>query len=273
MPSYEGPLHRAGHRGVRANLSSCQLIVVDSSTDEERRECSSASPTTSGPPRGTGGFRRRTPASRRGNTSRSWMRTTRGTGKLETGPASRAQSSVGLVCSDVVFDEQGPSGGRCGASPRQHGAPGPLHQQLLGTLTVVAQRGCLTRGMFDETITASESRCGCSAASGRSISWTNRWRIRYSPDQASADRPRTLYGMSGRPDSGLIRVQGRAYAGSPEAARPRSPRDRGFSSLPELAGLWGAEGKRAEARAMLARHRRARADAAGPQAVGQSWLP
>jgi glycosyltransferase involved in cell wall biosynthesis len=192
--------------------------------------------------------------------------------------------SVGLVCSDVLFrDERGVRPGRAfaGAPPRAGMVlPDIFTDSFLGTSTVVARRECFDDvGMFDETITASEDHdmwlriCRKWAADFVDEPLAE---YRYSPDQASADRPRTLYGMAGRPDSGLIRVQERAYAESPELrALDRDRLDRGFFNLYlELAELWVVEGKRAQARTMLARHRRARG--LTPRALklwAKSWLP
>jgi glycosyltransferase involved in cell wall biosynthesis len=193
-------------------------------------------------------------------------------------------SSVGLVCADVAFfDEQGVRPGRAfaGARPRAGMVlPDVFTDSFLGTLTVVARRECFDDvGMFDETITAAEDH-------DMWLRISRKWAVdfvdeplaeyRYSPDQASADRPRTLYGMAGRPDSGLIRVQERAYSESPELrALDRAALDRGYFNLYlELAELWVAEGKRVPARAILARHRRARG--LTPRALKlwvKSWLP
>jgi glycosyltransferase involved in cell wall biosynthesis len=197
---------------------------------------------------------------------------------LERNPA------VGLVCADVLFrDENGLRPGRAfaGARPRAGMAHSDIFaNSFIGTLTVVARRECFDdAGLFDEAITASEDH-------DMWLRISRTWAVdfvdepladyRYSSNQASADRPRTLYGMAGRPDTGLIRVQERAYADSPELrALDRATLDRGFFNLYlELAGLWIAEGKRTAARAMLARHRRLRGMT--PRALKlwvTSWLP
>jgi glycosyltransferase involved in cell wall biosynthesis len=192
--------------------------------------------------------------------------------------------AVGLVCSDASFrDETGVRPGRAfaGAAPCAGMVfPVIFADSFLGTLTVVVRRECFTDvGMFDEAITASEDH-------DMWLRISRKWAVdfvdeplaeyRYSPDQASADRRRTLYGVAGRPDSGLIRVQERAFAESPEVrALDRAILDRGFFDLYlELAELWVAEGKRALARVVLARHRRARG--LTPRALKlwvTSWLP
>lgn len=197
---------------------------------------------------------------------------------LERNPAA------GLVCSDVLFrDGRGVRPGRAfaGAQPRAGMVLADIFtNSFLGTLTVVARRECFDDvGMFDEGITASEDH-------DMWLRISRKWAVdfvdeplaeyRYSPDQASADRPRTLYGMVGRPDTGLIRVQERAYAESPELrALAPAALDRGFFNLYlELAQLWLGEGKRALARSMLARHRHSRG--LTPRALKlwvKSWLP
>jgi hypothetical protein len=131
---------------------------------------------------------------------------------------------------------------------------------FIGTLTVVVRRACFDAvGMFDEAITAAEDH-------DMWLRIARRWAVdfvneplavyRYSADHASADRPRTLYGMAGKPDSGLIRVQERAFESSDELrALNDDLLDHGFFNLYlELAELWIRAGRSADARAMLARY-------------------
>lgn len=99
---------------------------------------------------------------------------------------------------------------------------------------------------------------------------------RYSTDQASADRARTLCGVASMPNSGLILVQEQAYAASPELrALDRATIDRCFFNLYlELARLCVQSGRSAFARSMLLRYRRARGMT--PRYLrlwGASWLP
>jgi hypothetical protein len=147
-------------------------------------------------------------------------------------------------------------------------------------LTVVVRRACFDEvGLFDESITACEDH-------DMWLRISRRWAVdyvdeplatyRYSADQASADRARTLYGVASRPDTGLIRVQARAYADSPELrALDRATLDRCFFNLYlELARLCVRSGRSTLARSMLLRYRRARGmTTRGLKLWAASWLP
>lgn len=291
MPSYQKArfIGEAIASVLAQTYPALELIVVDSSTDDTPRileAYGSRIRVIRSEPRGISAARNTGICAAQGkyiaflDADDTWVPS-----KLEKQVASlERHPSVGLVCSDVLFrDDSGVRPGRAfaGAQPRAGMVlPDIFTGSFLGTLTVVARRECFDDvGMFDETITASEDH-------DMWLRISRKWAVdfvdeplaeyRYSSDQASADRPRTLYGMAGRPDSGLIRVQERAYAESPELrALEPAALDRGFFNLYlELAQLWLAEGKRAPARTMLARHRRVRG--LTPRALKlwvKSWLP
>jgi glycosyltransferase involved in cell wall biosynthesis len=187
-------------------------------------------------------------------------------GKLQRQLAVLARDDrLGLVCTDVLFrDRHGIRPGRAfaDATPRA----GMIYTTIfsasfIGTLTVVARRDCLVDlGGFDESISAAEDH-------DLWLRLSRRWPIdfvdeplavyRYSDGQASADRERTLWGVRSRPDSGLIRVQERAYRSSPELqSLDGAVLDRCFFDLYlELAGLRVRSGRPAQAREALARYR------------------
>ncbi len=174
---------------------------------------------------------------------------------------------VGLVCTDVLFkDGRGPRPGRAFVdAPPASGMIYPIifTRSFIGTLTVVVRRTCFDDvGLFDETVTACEDH--------------DLWLRRYSGDQASADRVRTLNGVASSPDSGMIKVQERAYASSPELRALDQPAlDRAFFDLYlELAVLAVRSARPALARSALRRYRRLRGTTRRAMKLwAASWMP
>ena len=191
---------------------------------------------------------------------------------------------VGLVCTDVLFkDDRGPRPGRAFVdAPPASGMIYPIifTGSFIGTLTVVVRRTCFDDvGLFDEAITACEDH-------DLWLRISRRWAIayvdeplavyRYSGDQASADRVRTLNGVASAPDSGMIKVQERAYASSPELrALDQRTLDRAFFDLYlELAVLAVRSGRPALARSALRRYRRFRGTTRRSMKLwAATWLP
>lgn len=191
---------------------------------------------------------------------------------------------VGLVCTDVLFkDGRGPRPGRAFVdAPPASGMIYPVvfTRSFIGTLAVVVRRACFDDvGVFDEAITACEDH-------DLWLRISRRWAIdyvdeplavyRYSADQASADRERTLNGVASKPDSGMIKVQQRAYASSPELRALDQPAlDLAFFDLYlELAKLYVLSGRPALARPVLRRYRRLRgATRRYMKLWAASWLP
>lgn len=280
MPSYQKAQFIAGaiESVLAQTFTDLDLIVVDSSTDETPKILETFGPRIKvirADPRGISAARNMGIRAAQGqyiaflDADDTWMPS-----KLEKQiPLMEQSGAVGLVCADVLFrDDDGPRPGRgfADASP----CSGMAHsivfsKSFIGTLTVVVRRACFDDvGLFDEAVTACEDH-------DMWLRISRRWAVayvdeplaiyRYSADQASADRARTLYGVASRPDTGLIRVQEQAYAASPELrALDPATLDRCFFHLYlELARLFVRSGRSALARSVLLRYRRTRGITSG----------
>lgn len=275
MPSYQNAPFIAGaiESVLAQTYTDYELVVIDSSTDETPHileRFGARIRVIRAEPRGISAARNLGIRASQGHyvafldADDTWMPS-----KLEKQVALLERDDrVGLVCADVLFrDDHGPRPGRAflDAAP----AAGLVHarifsQSFIGTLTVVVRRACLDDvGLFDESISACEDHDLWLRVSARwAIAYVDEplALYRYSADQASADRERTLAGIASRPGSGLIAVQERAYEGSPALrALDRRTLDRCFFDLYlELAGLYVRSGRLPLARSVLRRHRRAR---------------
>jgi glycosyltransferase involved in cell wall biosynthesis len=271
MPSYQKArfIAEAIESVLAQTVTDLELIVVDSSTDDTSRvleRYSGRIQVLRTPPHGISAARNVGLKAARGayiaflDADDTWVPS-----KLERQlPLFDRHPRIGLVCTDVLFrDEQGlrPNRAFTDALP----AAGMIHplifsRSFIGTLSVVVRRACLDDvGGFDEAITACEDH-------DLWLRISRTWAIdyvdeplatyRYSADHASADRVRTLLGRASAPDSGLIRVQSRAYEANADLrALDRIALDRCFFGLHlELARLLIGDGRAALARTQLRRY-------------------